>query len=174
MELVSWTEADGWDGRSPAQGHSVPFSPHPPLTGINSDIITCDTGQLFIIIIGPFTPGPFTLPTYPRAQPYPPHLQVDAEETVASLIQDEQAGRLPAVGGEGGGGGAPVDSSGSSEQLTVAPLPELLARRGVTVVDFAGWMRLDRVEREAGDREGRIRAKVTGLDEMLRVAAGGR
>ena len=89
MELVSWTEADGWDGRSPAQGHSVPFSPHPPLTGINSDIITCDTGQLFIIIIGPFTPdpftpgpftpgpftpGPFTLPTYPRAQPYPPHL----------------------------------------------------------------------------------------------------
>ena len=42
------------------------------------------------------------------------------------------------------------------------------------MVDFAGWMRLDRVEREAGDREGRIRAKVTGLDEMLRIAAGER
>ena len=96
---------------------------------------------------------------------------------MASLIQDEQAGRLPAVGGEGGGGAVPGDSAGSPDRpqlLAVAPLPELLARRGVSVVNFAGWMRLDREEREAGVREGRIRAKVTGLDEMLRVAAGGR
>jgi ferredoxin--NADP+ reductase len=76
----------------------------------------------------------------------------DANETVASLLQDLAAGRLPAPVGERDG------------------LGELL--HGHRVVDLAGWRRIDRVERERGEREGRPRVKLVRAEDLLEHAAG--
>ncbi|MFH0943873.1 MAG: NAD(P)-binding protein [Planctomycetota bacterium] len=58
-----------------------------------------------------------------------------------------------------------------------APLPDrheervvqLLRNRGVRFVTLEDWYRLDRHEREQGDKLGKIREKITCIDEMLNV-----
>ncbi len=76
--------------------------------------------------------------------------KADAIETIARLLEDE----LP----------TPID-----------PRPEaidgLLARRGVDVIDFESWRRIDRIELAAGQEHGRPRVKLVSRAEML--AAGG-
>ena len=40
------------------------------------------------------------------------------------------------------------------------------------VVDFGGWLKVDAEERARGAKLGKVREKVTDVDEMLRVACG--
>lgn len=50
----------------------------------------------------------------------------------------------------------------------------VLRARGVQVVDWRGWERIDAFEREAAAREGRgaPRIKLLQVEDMLRVAEG--
>lgn len=73
-----------------------------------------------------------------------------AQETVASLLEDAAAGRLPAVDADA------ADLTG-----------ELPGR-----VALDGWRRLDRHERDAGRQAGRPRVKAVRLDDMLTAARG--
>ncbi|PFG73028.1 FAD/NAD(P)-binding protein [Tepidiforma thermophila] len=74
----------------------------------------------------------------------------DAAETVRCLVEDAAAGRLP----------APPEPGAET-------VPALLAARGVRWLTCADWQRIDRLEREAGAREGRPRVKFTSLDAIL-------
>lgn len=49
-------------------------------------------------------------------------------------------------------------------------IDRLLAERGVRPIDFAGWKRVDRFEREQGSREGREHKKVTELERLRAIA----
>ncbi|MGZ8708199.1 MAG: NADP oxidoreductase, partial [Gaiellaceae bacterium] len=71
----------------------------------------------------------------------------DATETVALLLEDAHAGRLPARGD--------------------GTLEELLEQRRVEAVMYAGWEAIDRAERSAGEPRGRPRIKLCGWDELL-------
>jgi ferredoxin--NADP+ reductase len=73
-----------------------------------------------------------------------------AVETVESLLVDVQEGRI---------GGTPLPAPGA--------LPDLLASRGVRVVTYGDWRRLDAMERERGEALGRPRLKFTTVAEML-------
>jgi ferredoxin/flavodoxin---NADP+ reductase len=74
----------------------------------------------------------------------------DATETVEVLLDDARSGRL-----------ARADRGTS--------LDDLLAARGIGVVDNAGWQAIDTAERTAGEPLGRPRVKLTAWDELLRV-----
>jgi ferredoxin--NADP+ reductase len=74
----------------------------------------------------------------------------DASETVEHLLEDARAGRLPARG------------TGSIDAL--------LAERGTEVVMYAGWARIDDVERARGEEQGRPRVKLASWDELLAAA----
>ena len=74
----------------------------------------------------------------------------DATETVALLLEDARAGRLPARG----------DGS----------LEELLAARNVEAVLYAGWEAIDRAEKAAGEPHGRPRIKLCAWEELLAAA----
>jgi ferredoxin/flavodoxin---NADP+ reductase len=76
----------------------------------------------------------------------------DAEETVATLLDDLDAGLLD----------RPVPAPD-------VDLDALLAARGTQVVDLDGWHALDAEERRRGARRGRPRAKVVEVEEMLRI-----
>ncbi|MDZ7707917.1 MAG: FAD-dependent oxidoreductase [Trueperaceae bacterium] len=56
------------------------------------------------------------------------------------------------------------------EDASEAALPAMLASRGVSVVDFEGWLALDRAEVDAGSASGRPRVKVVTVADMLRQA----
>jgi ferredoxin/flavodoxin---NADP+ reductase len=77
----------------------------------------------------------------------------DAQETVDSLLEDLQAGRLL----------APADPDRDS-------LEELLNERKPDHVTYAGWEAIDRAEREAGEPQGRPRVKLTSFEELLDAA----
>jgi ferredoxin/flavodoxin---NADP+ reductase len=72
----------------------------------------------------------------------------DGVETAAAMLED-----LPTT--------APARSPAP------AAVDALLAARGVRVVDFAAWQRLDRLERERGGACGRPRVKLGAIAEML-------
>ena len=74
----------------------------------------------------------------------------DATETVDHLLEDARAGRLPARGD--------------------GTFDELLARRGVEVVSYAGWESIDAVEKARGEPQGRPRVKLGTWDELLDAA----
>lgn len=77
---------------------------------------------------------------------------MDAEETVAAITRDSNS--IRALGGGGGRAG----------------LAALLRDRGVRVVDYAAWERLQAYEVEAGQAAGAPRIKVVELPRMLEVA----
>ena len=81
----------------------------------------------------------------------------DAEETVGSIVEDDERGilRRPDYRFKGKG---------------VAPL---LRTRGVVVVDKEGWRRIDAKERERGAEAGKPREKFVDVAEMLDAAAAG-
>jgi ferredoxin--NADP+ reductase len=62
--------------------------------------------------------------------------------------------------------------------LPLAPEPDpqaltrLLQARGVRVVSFTDWLRLDQLECELGQAQGRPRVKVTSIEKMLNLARG--
>jgi ferredoxin--NADP+ reductase len=74
----------------------------------------------------------------------------DATETVELLLEDARAGTLTERG-EG-------------------TIDELLAERGVQVVSYEGWERIDAVERSRGEPQGRPRVKLCSWDELLAAA----
>ncbi len=76
----------------------------------------------------------------------------DAAETVELVLDDARAGML-------------AEPSGGS-------LDELLAERGVEVVGYAGWERIDAIERARGEEQGRPRVKLCTWDELLAAARG--
>ncbi|WP_030231827.1 FAD-dependent oxidoreductase [Streptomyces sp. NRRL S-350] len=79
------------------------------------------------------------------------HTKGDANETVACLLDDHAAGRLP--------GAAEPDP---------AAVEEHLRGRGVRYTTWAGWQLLDGYERALGRAEGRERVKVVEREEMIR------
>jgi len=76
----------------------------------------------------------------------------DAEETVASMEQDVDHMVL------------------NTNKAGAAGLHELLCRRGVNVVDWAGFERLNQYELQQGQLAGASRVKVVSLDGMLQAA----
>jgi ferredoxin--NADP+ reductase len=77
----------------------------------------------------------------------------DAQETVDTLLEDLDAGRL----------GKPSDPDRDS-------LDALVAERQPDAVSYAGWQAVDRAEREAGEPHGRPRVKLCSFDELLEAA----
>jgi ferredoxin/flavodoxin---NADP+ reductase len=77
----------------------------------------------------------------------------DATETVDALLEDARAGRLP--------GRAGADT-----------IEALLSERGVEVVTYEGWERIDAVERARGEAQGRPRVKLCSWDGLLAAARG--
>jgi ferredoxin/flavodoxin---NADP+ reductase len=77
----------------------------------------------------------------------------DAAETVELLLADARAGRL----------------AGASNSLL---LGDLLEKKGVHFVEYAGWQAIDAAERAAGEPLGRPRVKLTEWTELLET--GGR
>lgn len=86
---------------------------------------------------------------------------VDAGETVQCLAEDDAAGKLPGSRAEAGG------KAGESE--TEADLAGLLKGRGVRVVTFEEWLKLDSEEQRRGGEQGRVRSKIASVPEMLRL-----
>ena len=78
----------------------------------------------------------------------------DARETVRTLLAD-----LPTLPAAKAPDPAAVDA--------------LLARRGVQVVDWAGWCAIDAAELAAGAAQGRTRAKIADRAALLRLASRG-
>ena len=76
----------------------------------------------------------------------------DAVETIAALLEDADAGRLPAP-----------------SQPDPGAVPALLEERGVEVVTWRDWQALDAHECAAGATRGAPREKVTDTGEMLAV-----
>ncbi len=79
----------------------------------------------------------------------------DAVESADRLLEDAAAGRLVAPPAPGRDGIAP-----------------LLARRGIRVVTWADWQRLDQMEQHRGKAQGRPRLKFTSIQEMLTALDG--
>jgi ferredoxin--NADP+ reductase len=79
-----------------------------------------------------------------------------AAETVGLLLADYAAGAL-------GGPASPAREA----------VDELLAGRGVTVVDQAGWLRIDSRERSLGEQGSRPRVKLCRREALLEQAAAG-
>jgi ferredoxin--NADP+ reductase len=74
----------------------------------------------------------------------------DANETVALLLEDARAGKLP-----------------PREEGT---LEDLLAERGADPVLYTGWEAIDVAERTAGEPHGRPRVKLATWDDLLAAA----
>jgi ferredoxin--NADP+ reductase len=77
----------------------------------------------------------------------------DAQETVGAILEDLDADRLP----------TPADPERDSMEA-------LLAERQPDAVSYAGWQAVDRVEREAGEPQGRPRVKLCSFEELLEAA----
>ena len=75
----------------------------------------------------------------------------DATETVDLLLEDAREGKLPIREG--------YDT-----------IDELLTERGVDVVTYEGWERIDAIERTHGEAQGRPRVKLCTWDELLAAA----
>lgn len=77
----------------------------------------------------------------------------DAAATVARMVED-LAG-LPAR---------------PAAEVARSVFDELLRTRGLRVVTWEGWKAIDRVERERGKAEGKVREKLTAFDDLLAAA----
>jgi ferredoxin--NADP+ reductase len=81
------------------------------------------------------------------------HTKSDAAETIASLLAD-------------------LDTLPTPEVSDPDAILTHLADRGATVVDAAGWSRLDAHELSLGQPHGRERIKVVPREDMLKAAQG--
>ena len=80
----------------------------------------------------------------------------DAQETVNSLLEDLEAGRV----------NEPTDSARGA-------IERLLGQRDVAHVTYQGWQQIDEAERSAGEPAGRPRVKLCTLEELLAAARKG-
>lgn len=76
-----------------------------------------------------------------------------ATETASALLSDHAEGAV----------GRPVNPDPEA-------VGELLAARGITVVDQAGWLRIDSFERSQGERTSRPRVKLCRREDLLKQA----
>lgn len=76
----------------------------------------------------------------------------DAEETVASLLDD-------------------LDRSVAGPARTAGTVDDLIARRGITVVSYDGWLAIDRAETEEGQLDGRGRVKIADWQRLREASA---
>jgi ferredoxin--NADP+ reductase len=76
--------------------------------------------------------------------------KADASDTVVAMLADLEAG----------GGLSPAEP-------TLEALPQLLAERGVRIVDYADWQAIDRAEVERASADERPRVKMIRLEEFL-------
>jgi ferredoxin--NADP+ reductase len=76
----------------------------------------------------------------------------DAQDTVDSLFEDLDAGRVP------------------EREPTDPPIEELLAERAGDHVTYLGWQAIDRAEVAAGEPHGRPRVKFCSVAEMVEAA----
>jgi ferredoxin--NADP+ reductase len=79
----------------------------------------------------------------------------DANDTVARIVEDEQAGEL----------GAPDPS-----QATAAAVKDWIDQRVPGHVTWQGWQAIDMRESELGEPMGRPRVKLVRLDELIRAS----
>jgi ferredoxin--NADP+ reductase len=79
----------------------------------------------------------------------------DSQETVGSLFQDVEAGRLP----------EPANPD-------PAAIEALLRERQPELVTFEGWQAIDAAEQERGKPQGRPRVKFCRVEEMVEAASG--
>jgi len=86
------------------------------------------------------------------------HTKSDATETVRHLVADAAEA-----------GGAALRTATEPDPAAVL---EFLTARGVPVVEWSGWERLDAHERALGEAVGRERIKVVPRDEMTAIARG--
>ncbi len=82
----------------------------------------------------------------------------DALDTVKSIFEDLDAGRI---------GERPVEDVGGDGPAGVVPIAELLAERGADHVTYLGWQAIDRAEVAAGEPHGRPRIKFCKVEEMV-------
>ncbi|MDX6770796.1 MAG: FAD-dependent oxidoreductase [Elusimicrobiota bacterium] len=80
--------------------------------------------------------------------------RADSVATVKALLDDWQAGKLPAA-------------ADASLDATLA----LLKKKGLRTISFADWQKLDALERERGAKTGKIREKFTRVEDMLAALA---
>lgn len=76
--------------------------------------------------------------------------RADSVATVKALLEDREAGRLPAA-------------ADPSLEATLS----LLASKGLRPLSFADWQKLDGLEKERGAKTGKIREKFTRIEDML-------
>ena len=81
----------------------------------------------------------------------------DANETVDALLEDLAAGALL-----------------EPEPIGDAALEAFIRERQPELVDYEGWVRIDRHEQERGEPHGRPRVKLARLEELLAVHASAR
>jgi ferredoxin--NADP+ reductase len=74
---------------------------------------------------------------------------LDAKATVEAMLQDRAAGKLLACRG--------------------GDVAELLEARSIDAVTWADWQRLDAWELAEGQKRGKLRHKLSSIDEMMRV-----
>lgn len=79
-----------------------------------------------------------------------------AEETVASILEDDKKGVLR----------PPSDSTKHGR----AGLLEILERKNVRFVPFSGWEKINSVEKMAGELRNKPREKITTWDGLQKVA----
>jgi len=77
--------------------------------------------------------------------------RADSVLTVQSMLADLKDGKLPA---------GPIDASPESAE-------KLLSSRGVAVVSYAQWKKIDELERAHGAEHGKIREKFTKIEDMV-------
>jgi ferredoxin--NADP+ reductase len=76
--------------------------------------------------------------------------RADSVATVASLLEDHKAGKLPA-----------------RADVSLEATLKLLGDKKVRALSFADWQKLDALEKAAGAKAGKIREKFTSIDDML-------
>ena len=74
---------------------------------------------------------------------------LDAKNTVAAMVADRAAGKLLAP--------------------TAGDVADLLRERGVDVVTWQDWQRLDAWERKEGEARGRLRHKLPSVEQLMQV-----
>lgn len=90
---------------------------------------------------------------------------VDAEDTVSSIMQDLKSDQ------DQHGHDSNVEN-GAEKKKGFAGLRELLIDMDHEFTTFSDWLTIDSVESEVGERYGKIREKITDIDEMLNVVHG--
>ncbi|KAL6056672.1 NADPH-adrenodoxin reductase [Balamuthia mandrillaris] len=100
--------------------------------------------------------------------------RIDAQETVVTLRQDIEQGRLTLGRSQQQPASSSTSASSSTPEQKEAfgqeAIEQLLQKRGVQVVRWHHWKQLEKFEEETGLKAGKPREKLTDLQQMLKIA----